>query len=93
MLANPEARETAVDISVVFNRRLDGNQLNVDFQDEYFRFVGSRILGTSLEPAITVNSSGGEVDRVYTVLMPLVNAPRISGTEGLIAEMRFHGKS
>ena len=94
LLADPEARETDVDIDFKFRRKRDGSELHSDFRSEYFKFLGVKVLETFLEYTGLAGVKSSEVTNlVYHTVMKLVDAPRITGTEGLVAEMRFHGKA
>ncbi|HLD57882.1 MAG TPA: hypothetical protein VJA47_06240 [archaeon] len=83
LLSDPEARETDIDIDFLFNKKPDGYPFRMDFVNEYFSFIGANLKD--------LVSDGGHV-HVYHVTMKPTDAPRIEGTEGLIAEMEFRGK-
>ncbi len=84
LLADPEARESDIDIDFIFRKKPDGRPFFMEFTNEYFRFIGANL-------ASVVGEAGH--NHVYHVTMKPTDATRITGTEGLIAEMRFHGKS
>ncbi len=84
LLADPEAREAEVDVDFIF-RDGAGEQLSHDFAFEYIYFIGANIRVLDVG-----NKVGGKP--IYPVRLKTVDAPNILGTEGLIAEMRFHGK-